>query len=101
MYMGILQWIGTCIYINHMHICPLLLSKRSLSVHQKTHAYHTLKDDVVEEVKKRRLQEVITTFYSFVGDRNRRLIGTHQLVLVEGVSLVIVQCHVHVYISTA
>ena len=48
-----------------------------------------------EEVKKRRLQEVITTFYSFVGDRNRRLIGTHQLVLVEGVSLV------HVYISTA
>ena len=56
---------------------------------QKTHAYHTMKDDVPEDVKKRRLQEIIATFYSFVGERNRRLVGTTQLVLVEGVSL----CH--------
>ena len=52
---------------------------------QKTHAYHQMKDDVPEDVKKRRLQEIIATFYSFVGGRNKRLVGTHQLVLVEGV----------------
>ena len=44
-----------------------------------------MKDDVPEDVKKRRLQEIITTFYSHVGERHRRLVGTHQLVLVEGV----------------
>ena len=46
-----------------------------------------MKDDVPEEVKKRRLQEIISTFYSLVGERNKRLVGTHQLVLVEGVSV--------------
>ena len=44
-----------------------------------------MKDDVPEDVKKRRLQEIITTFYSHVGERHRRLVDTHQLVLVEEV----------------
>lgn len=49
-----------------------------------------MKDDVPEEVKKRRLQELIYTFYSMANDRNQRFIGTDQLVLVESVSYIIV-----------
>ncbi|CAI8054870.1 Mitochondrial tRNA methylthiotransferase CDK5RAP1 [Geodia barretti] len=56
------------------------------SMRKKTHAHHAMQDDVLEEVKKRRLQEIIDTFYSHVGERNRRLVGSHQLVLVEGTS---------------
>ena len=42
-------------------------------------------DSVPEEVKKRRLNELVSTFYSTAAIRNQRFIGTHQLVLVEGV----------------
>jgi len=42
-------------------------------------------DSVPEEVKKRRLNELVSTFYSTAAVRNQRFIGTHQLVLVEGV----------------
>ena len=41
-------------------------------------------DSVPEEVKKRRLNELVSTFYSTAAIRNQRFIGTHQLVLVEG-----------------
>ena len=66
----------------------LMLTHTHTHTHtQKTHAYHAMSDDVSEPVKKRRLQEIIHTFYSHVGERNRRLVNTHQLVLVEGVRL--------------
>ena len=55
-------------------------------IFQKTHAYHNLKDDVPETVKKQRLQELINTFHSIANQRNKRLIGSDQLVLVEKVS---------------
>jgi tRNA A37 methylthiotransferase MiaB len=42
-------------------------------------------DDVPEDTKKRRLKELIDTFYSIASTRNKRFIGTHQLVLVESV----------------
>ena len=44
-------------------------------------------DDVPEEVKKRRLRELVETFYPIAAERNRRFIGTDQLVLVESVSV--------------
>ena len=44
-----------------------------------------MKDDVPEPVKKRRLHELVSSFYSTAAIRNQRFIGTHQLVLVEGV----------------
>ena len=53
---------------------------------QKTHAYHQMEDDVPEQVKKERLQEVIDTFQGIVARKNKRFIGSHQLVLVENVS---------------
>ena len=53
---------------------------------QKTHAYHRLHDNVPEDIKKKRLQEVIKTFHSIASQRNRRFIGSEQLVLVENVS---------------
>ena len=49
-----------------------------------------MEDDVPEEVKKRRLQELIYTFHSIASDRNRRFIGTDQLVLVESVSYIMI-----------
>ena len=52
---------------------------------QKTHAYHRMTDDVLEEAKKKRLQELIETFHSIALVRNQRFIGSHQLVLVENV----------------
>ena len=46
-----------------------------------------MKDDVPEDVKKRRLREIIDTFYTHVKERNMRLVDSYQLLLVEGVSL--------------
>ena len=67
----------------------LLLPIKSL---QKTHAYHRLHDDVPEEIKKSRLQEVIKTFHSIAAQRNKRFIGSKQLVIVEkNVSKCVVQ----------
>ncbi|XP_064404883.1 mitochondrial tRNA methylthiotransferase CDK5RAP1-like [Halichondria panicea] len=56
------------------------------SMRKKTHAYHRMTDDVPEEVKKARLQELITTFHSIAAVRNQRFIGSEQLVLVEKTS---------------
>ncbi|XP_037352755.1 mitochondrial tRNA methylthiotransferase CDK5RAP1 [Talpa occidentalis] len=56
------------------------------SMRQKTRAYHRLKDDVPEEVKLRRLEELITVFREEATKVNRSSVGCTQLVLVEGVS---------------
>ncbi|XP_011527159.1 mitochondrial tRNA methylthiotransferase CDK5RAP1 isoform X2 [Homo sapiens] len=56
------------------------------SMRQKTRAYHRLKDDVPEEVKLRRLEELITIFREEATKANQTSVGCTQLVLVEGLS---------------
>lgn len=53
---------------------------------QKTQAFHRLEDDVPPAVKQRRLQDCITVFRQEAAKLNADLVGTTQLVLVEGVS---------------
>ena len=53
---------------------------------QKTHASHAFQDDVPGEVKQRRLEELISAFREEAVKVNSALVGTTQLVLVEGVS---------------
>lgn len=53
---------------------------------KKTHAYHRLEDDVLPEVKQRRLAECIDVFREEAARINAALIGSTQLVLVEGES---------------
>lgn len=65
----------------------LLFSKACLArLAQKTHAYHRLHDDVPAAVKRRRLEECIHVFRAEAAKVNAALIGSTQLVLVEGVS---------------
>ena len=57
------------------------------SLREKTHAAHAMEDDVSEEVKQRRLREIIETFRRSVQRRNERIeLGVERLVLVEGPS---------------
>ncbi|XP_047437729.1 CDK5 regulatory subunit-associated protein 1 [Mugil cephalus] len=56
------------------------------SMRKKTHAFHRLKDDVPREVKQRRLVECISAFREEATRVNAALIGSTQLVLVEGES---------------
>ncbi|XP_062298797.1 CDK5 regulatory subunit-associated protein 1 [Scomber scombrus] len=56
------------------------------SMRKKTHAFHRLQDDVPAEVKQRRLQECISVFREEAAGVNAALIGSTQLVLVEGES---------------
>ena len=57
------------------------------SMRGKTHAHRTMVDDVPEDVKKRRLAEVIEVFRRNVQDRNEEVeVGRTRLVLVEGES---------------
>uniref|UniRef100_A0A8C6RCC4 CDK5 regulatory subunit associated protein 1 n=1 Tax=Nannospalax galili TaxID=1026970 RepID=A0A8C6RCC4_NANGA len=56
------------------------------SMRQKTRAYHRLKDDVPEEVKLRRLEELITVSREEASKANETSVGCTQLVLVEGFS---------------
>nr|XP_045377000.1 mitochondrial tRNA methylthiotransferase CDK5RAP1 isoform X4 [Camelus bactrianus] len=56
------------------------------SMRQKTRAYHRLKDDIPEEVKLRRLEELITVFREEATKANKAFVGCTQLVLVEGLS---------------
>uniref|UniRef100_A0A7N8XRP4 Mitochondrial tRNA methylthiotransferase CDK5RAP1 n=1 Tax=Mastacembelus armatus TaxID=205130 RepID=A0A7N8XRP4_9TELE len=56
------------------------------SLRKKTHAYHRLQDDVPAEVKQRRLEECISVFREEAVRVNTALIGSTQLVLVEGES---------------
>ncbi|XP_033823186.1 CDK5 regulatory subunit-associated protein 1 [Periophthalmus magnuspinnatus] len=53
---------------------------------KKTHAYHRLEDNVPPEVKQRRLAECIDVFREEAARINASLIGSTQLVLVEGES---------------
>lgn len=56
------------------------------SMREKTKAHRRLQDDVPEEVKKRRLAEIIETFYSGIKLKNQREIGKRNVVLIEEVS---------------
>ncbi|XP_037107529.1 CDK5 regulatory subunit-associated protein 1 [Syngnathus acus] len=56
------------------------------SMRKKTHAFHNLEDDVPADVKQRRLQECISVFRREAARLNATLIGSTQLVLVEGES---------------
>ncbi|XP_076850387.1 mitochondrial tRNA methylthiotransferase CDK5RAP1 isoform X1 [Brachyhypopomus gauderio] len=56
------------------------------SMRKKTHAYHRLRDDIPAEVKKRRLEELIFAFRGKAAKINSTLVGSTQLVLVEGES---------------
>lgn len=54
------------------------------SMREKTHAHRNYVDDVPEEVKQRRLTELIETFRNSTGQCYDMQIGSVQLVLVEG-----------------
>ncbi|XP_004068980.1 CDK5 regulatory subunit-associated protein 1 isoform X1 [Oryzias latipes] len=56
------------------------------SMRKKTQAFHRLQDDVPAEVKRRRLEECISVFRQEALRVNAALIGSSQLVLVEGES---------------
>ncbi|KAI4877678.1 hypothetical protein NFI96_021203 [Prochilodus magdalenae] len=56
------------------------------SMRKKTHAYHRLQDNVPPEVKQKRLEELISVFREEAAKVNSTLIGSTQLVLVEGES---------------
>ncbi|XP_070758062.1 mitochondrial tRNA methylthiotransferase CDK5RAP1 [Enoplosus armatus] len=56
------------------------------SMRKKTHASHRLQDDVAAEVKQRRLEECIGVFREEAARVNAALVGSTQLVLVEGES---------------
>lgn len=56
------------------------------SERERTLAHRKFKDDVPEEVKKRRLSEIITQQMNIQGERNKNEIGERHLVLVEGTS---------------
>jgi len=54
------------------------------SMREKTRAHHRLTDDVLPEVKRRRHEEISETWRAEAALVNSQLIGTQQLVLVEG-----------------
>ncbi|XP_042657069.1 mitochondrial tRNA methylthiotransferase CDK5RAP1 [Tyto alba] len=56
------------------------------SMRQKTRAHHRLQDDVPADIKKRRLEELITVFREEAARANEAMVGQSQLVLVEGPS---------------
>jgi len=53
------------------------------SLREKTHAHRSLKDDVPEDVKQRRLKEVIDLFYDLAIQKNEAELGKYHVVLVE------------------
>lgn len=56
----------------------------SYSMREKTHAHRNYVDDVPDNVKQRRLAELIDAFRESTGQRFDAQVGTIQLVLVEG-----------------
>ncbi|XP_053687507.1 CDK5RAP1-like protein [Sabethes cyaneus] len=56
------------------------------SMREKTTAYRRYKDDVPEDVKKRRVGEMIQAFRAGAGELNAQYVGLEQLVLIEGYS---------------
>ncbi|CAG0886893.1 unnamed protein product [Darwinula stevensoni] len=62
------------------------------SMRQKTRAYHRMQDDVPEVVKKARLEKMVAVFRQGALELHQELIGSLQLVLVEGVSKRSIDC---------
>ncbi|KAJ2376873.1 hypothetical protein IW150_001721 [Coemansia sp. RSA 2607] len=56
------------------------------SMRERTHAHRRMLDDVSADVKGRRLAEIIDAFHETARAKNQRLIGSHGLVLYEGLS---------------
>ena len=56
------------------------------SMREKTMAHRRYIDDVPEDVKQRRLREVINLFYLKLNELTRRFVGSRQLVLLDGPS---------------
>lgn len=54
------------------------------SMRDKTHAYHRMADNVPEDVKARRLKEVIDTFREHCAIQNAAEVGRYHVLLVEG-----------------
>jgi tRNA-2-methylthio-N6-dimethylallyladenosine synthase len=59
----------------------------SYSSRPKTPAARRYQDDVPESTKSRRLQEIMSVFKQGATERNAALVGTNQIVLVEGMNL--------------
>lgn len=55
----------------------------SYSMREKTHAHRNYQDDVPEDVKQRRLKEMIDLFLEVQSPLNEAEIGTTQLLLIE------------------
>ncbi|XP_078485824.1 mitochondrial tRNA methylthiotransferase CDK5RAP1 [Ciona intestinalis] len=53
------------------------------SMRQKTHAYHKMNDDVPEEIKSQRLQEVIQVYQDVLPTVHQKTVGKTLLVLIE------------------
>eukprot|EP01130_Rhizamoeba_saxonica_P018684 TRINITY_DN9433_c0_g1_i1.p1 TRINITY_DN9433_c0_g1~~TRINITY_DN9433_c0_g1_i1.p1 ORF type:complete len:573 (-),score=141.96 TRINITY_DN9433_c0_g1_i1:37-1755(-) len=56
------------------------------SMREKTPAHRRLKDDVPEDVKKERLNEVISTFHRIAIDKGTEEVGKTHIVLIDGYS---------------
>ena len=56
----------------------------SYSMRDKTHAYHNMVDNISQEVKKERLNRMIEVFKKHQLDNNKKEIGKHHIILVEG-----------------
>ncbi|CAM0137265.1 hypothetical protein VKS41_004974 [Umbelopsis sp. WA50703] len=53
------------------------------SMREKTHAHRKYTDNVLDDVKARRLNEIIETFHQVAETKTKKLIGTNQHVLVD------------------
>eukprot|EP00055_Hartaetosiga_balthica_P007046 m.23734 g.23734 ORF g.23734 m.23734 type:complete len:154 (-) comp5576_c0_seq1:132-593(-) len=62
------------------------MSSPSSSLREKTHAHRRLDDNVPEDVKQARLQELIDMFHKHARVKNSNRIGTEQIVLIEAQS---------------
>lgn len=56
------------------------------SMREKTHAFHTMKDDIPLQVKIARLEQVSSLYREIALELNKSLIGKTQLILIEGTS---------------
>jgi len=56
------------------------------SLREKTHAHRKLVDDVPAETKQNRMERMAQVFREEAHQLNQKMVGTHQLVLIEGVS---------------
>lgn len=56
------------------------------SMRERTHAHRKYQDDVPQDVKGRRLEEIISTFHEVARIKNQKLVGSQGLVLYEGLT---------------